>query len=210
MHRMRIYVDTSVFGGAFDEEFALPSQRFLELVKQGRCIILISPITLAELQGAPDNVKRLIESMPPGSLEEVKINQEVAALADAYIASGVLASQMKNDALHVAAATAARADAIISWNFKHIVNFGKILKFNGVNITNGYSQIAIYSPLEMAMTTKTKTFDCIEMKRRVQEDLRSEYEKRKKEFASYEDFLNAKADQSSWVRQVRERTSVKG
>ena len=35
------------------------------------------------------------------------------------------------------------------WNFKHIVNFDRILKFNGVNVTNGYSQIAIHSPLEL-------------------------------------------------------------
>ena len=56
---------------------------------------------------------------------------------------------MENDALHVAAATVARADVIISWNFKHIVKFDRILKFNGVNMLNGYSQISIHSPLEL-------------------------------------------------------------
>ena len=55
------------------------------------------------------------------------------------------------------------------------------------------------------MTTKTKTFDCVEMKRRIQEELRREYEARKMEFASYADFLQAKADRSPWVRQLRER-----
>jgi hypothetical protein len=55
------------------------------------------------------------------------------------------------------------------------------------------------------MTTTTKTFDCVEMKRRVQEELRAEYESRKGEFASYADFLRAKADQSPWVGQLRGR-----
>jgi hypothetical protein len=55
------------------------------------------------------------------------------------------------------------------------------------------------------MTTKTKSFDCVEMKRRIQEQIRTEYESRKNEFASYVDFLNAKANQSPWVQQMREK-----
>jgi hypothetical protein len=149
MHRMRVYVDTSVFGGAFDEQFAEPSRLFLDHVKQGRYFILISAVTFDELQGAPNNVRQLIDSIPAGSLEEITINQEVIKLAQAYIAAGALGPAMENDALHVAAATVAKADVILSWNFKHIVNFDRILKFNGVNIMNGYSQISIHSPLEM-------------------------------------------------------------
>jgi hypothetical protein len=150
MHRMRVYVDTSVFGGVFDELFSMPSRRFLDYVRQERYIILISSITFDELQGAPDHVRRLIEEMPDGSYEEITIDQEVIKLAEAYIAADALGSSMENDALHVAAATVAKADAILSWNFKHIVNFDRILKFNGVNIMNGYAQIPIHSPLEMA------------------------------------------------------------
>jgi len=52
---------------------------------------------------------------------------------------------------------------------------------------------------------KDKAFDCVEMKRRIQEQLRTEYESRKNEFASYVDFLNAKANQSPWVKQMREK-----
>jgi hypothetical protein len=55
------------------------------------------------------------------------------------------------------------------------------------------------------MPTKTKTFDCVEMKRCAQEQLRRDYESRKREFDSYVDFLNAKADQSPWVRLIRQR-----
>lgn len=50
---------------------------------------------------------------------------------------------------HVAAATIAKADLIVSWNFKHIVNYGRIKKFNGVNQIEGYGQIDIRSPLEV-------------------------------------------------------------
>ena len=38
---------------------------------------------------------------------------------------------------------------LVSWNFKHIVHFEKIQKFNAVNIEMGYKQILIYSPREV-------------------------------------------------------------
>ena len=54
------------------------------------------------------------------------------------------------DATHVAAATVARADLILSWNFKHLVNYNRIRKFNGVNALKGFAQIEIRSPLEVS------------------------------------------------------------
>jgi hypothetical protein len=59
------------------------------------------------------------------------------------------------------------------------------------------------------MMAEKKTFDCVEMKRLAQEQLRTEYEIRKNEFASYVDFLNAKANQSPWVRQMREKIAAR-
>lgn len=47
---------------------------------------------------------------------------------------------------------------------------------------------------------KTKTFDCVEMKRRAQELLQAEYEARKGEFASWADFINAKAKSTATWR----------
>ena len=53
------------------------------------------------------------------------------------------------------------------------------------------------------MGTKPKTFDCVEMKREAQRRLRAEYERRRSEFGSYVEFLNAKAEESElwqWIR----------
>jgi len=49
----------------------------------------------------------------------------------------------------VAAATVARADAIVSWNFKHIVRLDRIRGFNAVNLMQGYGIITIVSPKEV-------------------------------------------------------------
>jgi len=63
--------------------------------------------------------------------------------------SGVVTPKSAEDALRVALATSSQCSLIVSWNFKHIVHFGKISKYNAVNTLNGYGQIGIYSPLEV-------------------------------------------------------------
>ena len=50
--------------------------------------------------------------------------------------------------LHVALATVARADVILSWNFRHIVHLDKIRRFNAVNLRQGYAIMEIRSPRE--------------------------------------------------------------
>lgn len=50
------------------------------------------------------------------------------------------------------------------------------------------------------MSTKTKTFDCVEMKRQAQQRLHVEYESRKDEFPSYFAFLEARSAESPWQR----------
>jgi hypothetical protein len=55
------------------------------------------------------------------------------------------------------------------------------------------------------MTTQLRKFDCVEMKHQAQRRLRQEYETRSGEFATYEDFLNAKATESDWQRAFWEK-----
>ncbi len=150
MHRQRVYVDNSVFGGTEDEEFVEASRRFFERVRGGRYLVLVSRVVLDENERAPEEVRQVLADLPPGSVEEIPIDDEVDALAQAYIHAGVLGSRRIADATQVAAATVARADLILSWNFKHLVNYDRIRKFNGVNALNGYPQIEIRSPLEVS------------------------------------------------------------
>jgi hypothetical protein len=42
MRRIRVYIDTSVFGGVNDEEFARSSKQFLSRLKNGEFTIVIS------------------------------------------------------------------------------------------------------------------------------------------------------------------------
>ena len=149
MRSYRVYVDTSVIGGCLDEEFADESLRLIDSAKEGRLVLLVSAIVAGELGPAPSEVTAILEQLPPEAVEDVPVNEEVIELRDAYINAGVVGPQRLDDAGHVAAATVARADAIVSWNFRHIVRLDKIVAYNQVNLSRGYGTLTILSPKEI-------------------------------------------------------------
>jgi hypothetical protein len=155
MKPLRVYADTSVFGGSFDAEFAVESERFFDLVRDGRVKILVSEVVVRELASAPVRVRELLRSLPADSVEQVRLTRDVIDLRDAYLAAGILDSQSMDDATHVAAATVARADAIVSWNFKHIVRIDKMRAYNQVNLQTGFGLLSIVSPQEVRFDEAT-------------------------------------------------------
>lgn len=149
MKKLRIYIDTSVIGGCFDDEFESESNALIQMAVDGKIVLLISDELVAEVQYAPQQVQEKLFSLPKKCFERVTTTDEAVFLHEAYIKARVLGKASKNDALHVANATLAKADMIVSWNFKHIVHYDKIRGFNSVNIREGYGTIAIYSPKEV-------------------------------------------------------------
>ena len=149
MKRLRIYVDTSVIGGCFDEEFETESNQLVKMAEDGKAVLLISDELVAEIQYAPEVVQDRLFSLPVHCFERLETTEEAVALHDAYLKAKILGGASENDALHVANATVAKADMIVSWNFKHIVHYDKIRGFNSVNLREGYGMIAIYSPKEV-------------------------------------------------------------
>jgi predicted nucleic acid-binding protein len=147
---IRVYIDTSVFGGVSDDEFAEPSRRFLARIKSGEFTVVVSAELLRELGSAPAAARKQLDDIPNELLERVAVDVAVESLADAYVAAGVLGKASRSDAIHVAAATVGRADLIVSWNFRHIVNYDRIHKYNAVNLLKGYGLIEIRSPAEVA------------------------------------------------------------
>ena len=149
MKLLRIYLDTSVIGGCHDAEFSEDSLRVIAGVQQGKATLLISEVVIRELSTAPQPVQDVLAAIPPKSVEIVTISAPVLELRSAYLSAKILGKRWIDDATHVAAATVARADAIVSWNFKHIVNLNRIRKYNAVNLMNGYPMIEIRNPREI-------------------------------------------------------------
>ena len=149
MKQLCLYADTSVFGGCFDEEFASESKALFEEIKEGKFVLVMSYITLRELDRAPEFVQRVLAELPPKMVETIEYSEEIAVLRDAYINAGVIGPAGKSDAEHIAAASVADVDIVVSWNFRHIVHYEKIIGYQAVNLMNGYKSILIYSPKEV-------------------------------------------------------------
>lgn len=149
METTRLYIDTSVFGGCFDEGFSEASIGLFELVREGTFRLVLSQTTLDELDEAPERVQDVLRDLPRDRIELIEPSPEIVSLREEYLKAGVVGPSSKGDAAHIAAATVARVDMIVSWNFRHIVHYDKIRGYHGVNLLRGYSAIPIHSPPEV-------------------------------------------------------------
>ena len=145
---MKVYVDTSVFGGFFDREFSEPSKVFFDEIKRQRFTLVTSAVVQAEIAPSPENVRKLFDEMIMMA-DMAHVDSAALNLQESYLKEGIVTANSSNDALHVALATTAKCDLIASWNFKHIVHCEKIPKYNAINTLQGYSGIGIFSPLEV-------------------------------------------------------------
>lgn len=112
--KQRIYIDTYVVGGYFDEEFSDITIPFFERVKNGEIIILVSDLLEAELLRAPDFVKELLLTIKNKNIENVKLTEEAKELADKYIEAKVVGKTSKADCQHIAIATLNKVDILVS------------------------------------------------------------------------------------------------
>ena len=150
---MRLYLDTSVFGAMFDTE---PPDRkektrmFFRGAEKRQDILYISDVVLDEIARAPEylraSLEEVISQVRPLVLPEPL---EALTLAEAYVVARVVPLKFRDDARPVAIASVARIDALISWNFKHLVNLRRKRLVHSVNVRLGYPLIEVVSPEEV-------------------------------------------------------------
>jgi predicted nucleic acid-binding protein len=145
----QIYVDTSVFGGIFDDEFKIWSGLFFQKIITSQIKLIISDVVISELDTAPVHVRDFVNSIPRNLIMEVALTNQAVSLAEQYVLEKVVGETSLNDCLHIALATLNGADQLVSWNFKHIVNTVRIKGYNAVNLKNGYTKIEISNPREV-------------------------------------------------------------
>ena len=144
-----IYLDTSVIGGCFDREFEKWSNGLIKDLENGFFKGATSEVVATELELAPLEVKQKYKEFLKTEIEMYNIDKEVNFLVEAYLARKIVTKKYRNDLIHIALATVNNADILVSWNFKHIVHYDKISKFNSVNLEYGYRQLTILSPREV-------------------------------------------------------------
>lgn len=152
--KQRIYIDTSVIGGYYDIEFELATKKLFDRIISKDFAIYFSEVNETELILAPQHIRDVKTLIPTDCLTFIEMSEEVETLAQTYISEKALGKASINDAYHIALSSIHRLDCLISWNFKHIVNFDKIKIFNSINLRLGYPLIDIRSPLEFLKDEK--------------------------------------------------------
>jgi len=147
--KQRIYIDTSVVGGYFDEEFKEATIKLFDRLNNNEIIFVVSDLLDLELINAPQLVKEHLLKYSADKFQRVELTEEAIKLADTYIAEKVVGKTSLEDCRHIALATIHKVDVLASWNFKHIVNLDRIKGYNSVNLRLGYSMIEIRSPKDL-------------------------------------------------------------
>ena len=155
MRKLKLYLDTSVWNFFFADD--APEKRdvtkeFFDLVRQGRYEVFISAVVVKEINDAPGPKKaqlgELIKTCP---VVELEITEDAGELAKSYMDKGIVPEKKEDDALHVAIATCAEMDALVSWNFQHLANLRKAELFHSVSLAMGYfKKLEIVTPMEVS------------------------------------------------------------
>ena len=149
--KLKIYLDTSVYGGYFEPEFEAFTKPLFDRIFNGEFRLIISDSVRDELEKAPQYVQDLITRINVDYIENIEVAGEAYDLAQEYITENVVGQTSFADCVHIASATIHQADYLISWNFKHIVNVQRIRGYNTINLRNGYPLLEIRSPREFAL-----------------------------------------------------------
>jgi len=147
--KQRIYIDTSIIGGYFDEEFKEATIKLFERLDNDEIVFDISDLLDLELLGAPQHVREHLLKYSADKFQKVELTEEAITLADEYIHHNVVGRTSLEVCRHIAIATINKVDVLASWNFKHIVNLNRIKGYNSVNLRNGYPMIEIRSPKDL-------------------------------------------------------------
>jgi len=152
MKKLRIYVDSSVFGGCFELEFEKYSNMLYQMFENGEAIPVVSSVVYTEIAPAPKWVQAKLSNLK--NAEKIEITDEIYELAELYLKEKIITRKYADDALHIAVATYYNVNVLVSWNFRHIVNLQKIHQFNAVNMREGYNILEIRTPMEVIQDAK--------------------------------------------------------
>jgi predicted nucleic acid-binding protein len=125
------------------------TKRLWKAIKAGMFEAFISPVVVAELDDCPEpKLSYLREQLKLINYVILEKTDEVANLAERYSAD-VLKKKIFADCQHIAYACVYNCDAVVSWNFKHIVNYKTIAGVKSANALEGYREMMIFSPTNL-------------------------------------------------------------
>lgn len=148
--KVRIYIETSIIShlDAPDRPDWMQETALLwKDLQAGKYEAVVGDSVIAELEKCHEPKRTfMLEELDKIHYDLVVGTDESKRLADEYIRLGGLPKKSRMDAMHLALATLANCDVIVSWNFSHIVNLQAMTAVDTVNTFERLKPIRIVSP----------------------------------------------------------------
>ena len=111
---------------------------------------VISNIVLEEMDRCPEELKeKLLAQIQRIPLLVISEDENSAELLELYERENFVRKAARLDLRHLAVATVGGVDALVSWNFRDIVNIRTRRAVHAINLRLGYPLIEIVSPEEV-------------------------------------------------------------
>lgn len=151
----RIYVETSIASFYFEvrNEPSMVARRdwtrrWFDAAIKGSDEVVTSLAVLAELErGAFSGQQAAIALFSRLPVED--ITEDIAEIAEAYIAHQLMPNDPTGDALHLAVASYHKCDFLVTWNCRHLANANKFGHIRRVNDILGLASPSLVTPLEL-------------------------------------------------------------
>ncbi|MDR3244360.1 MAG: PIN domain nuclease [Elusimicrobiota bacterium] len=160
MKKLKIYLDTSVIS-YLDQQDApekmAETKKFWNIIKSDKYDIVISEIVGFEVSKCNEPKHSvLIKYLKEINYKEISIDQEINNLAGKFVKNKILSVKSIEDCRHIASSLVSGCDVIVSWNFKHIVNYKTIKGVKVISLLEGYKEIVICAPSMLVGIEETK------------------------------------------------------
>lgn len=154
----RIYLETTLFNYYVldepkrNEDISVTKKLFGE-VKDKVFEAFTSALTVEELGRCEDVSRRekMFDLIEKFQVKKISFEEslEYEELAEKYIIGGAIPTKKRGDALHIAIASVAKMDILVSWNRDHIVRYKTQQIVRTINLVEGYGELAINTPKEV-------------------------------------------------------------
>jgi predicted nucleic acid-binding protein len=150
MKKLKLYLDTSVISYLEQEDAPEKMKEtllFWEQLKTGKYDAVISDIVTKEIENCGDEKKKTLTSyLAEITYELFALNEQSIRIAGQFIDLHILKEKCIDDCRHIAGAIVSGCDIIVSWNFKHIVNYKTQMGVKAITALEGYKELFVYTP----------------------------------------------------------------
>jgi len=149
-----IYLETTIFNFPFAgdaPQYQADTKRLFAEIKAGKFRPFTSEYVTLELDSTKDagKLERMKALIADYGITVISVSEEAERLAGVYVKAGIIPERYETDALHIAAATVAGLDYIVSLNFRHIVKHKTIFETEVINTREGFKRVFIHTPAEV-------------------------------------------------------------